>query len=300
MAKVAIADLLQRYLPSAQFNQAMEEFLDKGNPDRVVAWPVEPMPEWARGFRPRIFLDLGSGLGGVTAATLIRLAQWGCLAQLEKVVLVDRDAMLHHEGARGLQGFLKQRIADTLRRIGCPGVEVQVHIREIMIEPAGQGMSIPLLDQICPFADLILASHVTYYFGDGSGRELVEALGRRYLGPQGLIWVNIRDLDCPAYAMRRDILIKLGISDLQPLDYAEFFPIDDLGRTAGLRLVGRSRIEGDVRHRQHRSRVAGLIMWRAEFDPSEALSLPLREAATALAESDGPLYSETQFILAAR
>ena len=61
--------------------------------------------------------------------------------------------------------------------------------------------------------DLIVASHVTYYFGNGLGLDLVNRLASHHLAPGGRIWLVIRRLNCPIYEVRAQAIKQLGSDD---------------------------------------------------------------------------------------
>jgi hypothetical protein len=292
--------VLGRVLPSAQFNRSMEDMIEKENPDKSVAWPRQPTPSWAVGFRPKTILDLGSGRGSVTSATLVRLAQWDCLGELKRIVLVERDNDLHSAGAQGLKNFLEIKIQQTLHARELHGVKVEAHVRELCVVPSRDGTSdvVPLAE-VCPKADLILASHVTYYFGDGSGTEFVDGLVRHRLFPGGRLWVNIRDLNCPAYKRRRALLSTLGVVEPQPFDYSEHFDSVVIPALLDLRLLDKATIDVDTRPGSDRARAVRLIMWRADLNLEDEEARPMIQAAAEVSSEEGPVYSETQFILAA-
>lgn len=290
---------LGRFLPNAVFTHQVEMFFEKENPDKVVPWPKHPIPSWAYSFRPRVFLDLGSGLGGQTSATLMRLAQWGCLEKLERVVLVDRDTELYTSGAQGLRRHLESRISNTLLMFNLTDIEVQAHVEELTVaRNEDNQIEVDPLAKICPEADLILASHVTYYFGDGSGRELIEGLLQSHISSGGKLWVNIRDLNCPVYSKRYDTVKSLGLVDEQPFDYSEYFYSDVIPNLAHMRLIDTATIGVDVRPGVDRVSAAYLAMWRTNIDPDDEHLLPMLNAAQSLEMQTGPVFSETHFIIA--
>jgi SAM-dependent methyltransferase len=286
-------------MPGAIFNRAMEALLEKEDPDKVVAWPAKPIPAWARTFRPHVFLDLGCGLGAVTTSVLRRLAHWGCLATLREVVVVDNDVGLHNGGGPGLKAYLEQRIGHVLAELGILNVSVRAEIETLRVISSNRGDEPDLapLERICPRADLILASHVTYYFGDGSGRELVTALAGHRLSDRGLIWVDVRDLDCPVYRARQRLLETFGINEPRPFDYAEHFEAHVIGQVPKLALVDRRRVEVAARPGSDAALAARLMMWRGDVSGDSLREKAMFDAATLVAKTAPHLYSETQFVL---
>ena len=289
---------LERHLPDAEFNRLMERYIEKEDPDKIIGWPKSPVPPWALGFRPKVVLDLGCGLGAVTTSVLRRLHEWGCLSRLREVVLVDNDPALHDQGAPGLKVFLESRVRTVLDELGLRNFAVTAHVETLRVETSRTGVSdLTPLDQICPKADLVLASHVTYYFGDGSGQALVDAIARRRLSPGGRIWVDIRDLDCPVYRARRDLLVRIKANEPQPFDYAEYFEKAVLPRLSSVSLLDRAHVDVQVRPGTDSGHAAMLMMWRGELRGATPRERAMIEAATVAANSAAHLYSETQFIL---
>lgn len=293
------SDVFTHFLPGAQFTRFVERTFEKENPEKSIAWPRRPIPDWADAFKPKVLLDLGSGLGAQTSATLSRLAHWGCLEKLERVVLVDCDKELHNHGGRGLKLFLESRTGHTLRGLGLRDVNVEAFVKRLsVIRKADGQLDVSPLAEICPKADLILVSHVTYYFGDGSGYELLDGIARHRLLSGGRLWVNIRDLNCPVYQKRRAVLSALGITEPQPFDYSEYFLSAVVPRLPNLELLDRATIDVNVRPGEDRARAARFLMWRMDVESGEEAMQPLFDAGTQCSAENGPLYSETQFILA--
>lgn len=61
--------------------------------------------------------------------------------------------------------------------------------------------------------DLIVASHVTYYFDNG-GATLAYALSSRLLSDSGVLWIITRDRSCPFYQLRESILLEEMLHDV--------------------------------------------------------------------------------------
>jgi hypothetical protein len=287
-----------RTLPNAEFQRLMEAMLEKESPDKVLGWGAHPIPAWAVGFRPRTILDIGTGLGAVTTSVLFRLAQWGCLSDLRRVVLTERDEKLHPNGSEGLKAFLEARISDVLDAADIRGVKVDAQIVDLALSGGSSGIpSLKPVSRFCPPADLVLASHVSYYFGDGSGCQLVDAIGHNLLSPHGRLWVAIRSRDCPVYRSRYDALRTLNVEDPQPLDYAEEFEVGLARQMSHLRLLDKQDVAMDVRSGTDRLHAAILMMWRRDVQKGEAFGRQMIGAAEKACLSVQPLLTERQFIL---
>lgn len=288
-----------RTLPNAEFQRLMEAMLEKESPDKVLGWGAHPVPAWAVGFRPKTILDVGTGLGAVTTSVLFRLAQWGCLSDLRHVVLTERDEKLHPDGSIGLKAFLEARVSHTLKAADIHGVKVDAQIVDLALSGGSSGTpSLKPVSNFCPPADLVLASHVSYYFGDGSGCQLVDAIGHNLLSPNGRLWVAIRSRDCPVYKSRYDALRTLNVEDPQPLDYAEEFEVGLVRKMSPLRLLDKRNVAMDVRSGTDRLRAAILMMWRRDVQQGEVFGQHMIGAAEEACLSVQPLLTERQFILA--
>ena len=285
-----------RSVPEAEFVTRIDDLLEKGIPDKVIPWSAEEPPLWVRGFRPRLIIDLGSGKGGFIRSVLLRLGQWDCLDKLERVVLVESDKALSPDGKNGVRATLVRRIRSTLLEVGKPAVRVDVVLEPIQLDKVGAGNQ-KVIRVLEPYydADLIVASHVTYYFGDGSGQELVRTLCERYLSGFGRIWCVIRKRGCPIYEARARTLRTLGTDDIKPFDYAEYFESAMLPMLPGVCVHA-----ADDKHYLSDARKVGrfdaayLLMWR-EAPP--AISTPEVEAVSGIMDESVPLFAERHFIL---
>jgi len=155
---------------------------------------------------------------------------------------------------------------------------------------------IPQLEPIGKKADLVILSHVTYYFGDGSGRDLLQAIRDRYLSEDGIIWCVIRKHDCPIYQMRQLTLTQMGIAESKPYDYAEYFQTSVLPHLKGLHLID-CRDQGYLRDPKMEDRLeaAYSLMWRDP--PNLAGDSAYSQAVMALKGVANALFDERHFIL---
>ncbi len=294
----SVATALSRYLPSGNFTRAMEELIEKENPDNTVGWPASPVPDWATGFRPRVIADLGTGLGGETIAVLTRLALWGCLGDLRSIHLFEHDGTLDADGKQGIKRFLEHRIRSGPLAALLGDVDVQAHTDSLSVELHAGRLCLEPLEGLGIKPDFVLASHITYFFDDGSGERLARAILDSQLSADGLLWMNIRNLHCPAYEGRAAAMALLGIEDPQPFDYAEQFVARVLPALQMARPVDVATVAPRLRAGADRQTAAELIMWRSTLDASTACPEVLRSAITVCAQGELPLFAETQFVIA--
>ena len=290
------AALLAHYLPSAEFTRAMDYMVEKENPANSIAWPAEPVPAWARHLRVQHLADLGTGVGGETSAMLMRLGQWGCLNDLSEIHLFEHDAQLCPGGKADLAAALEARLRPCVPSHVQATVRFILHTESMTVHGAlGHAVIEPIAQRQLHF-EFIFASHITYFFGDGSGQDLAHALCNHALKPGGIAWLNIRDQESPAYRARRDTLQHLGMADVQPYDYAEYFLQTTLP-TLGARALDHRTVAPHLRPGVDRQEAAELMMWRGRITGHSKQAAAMREAAKLCARSEAPLFSETQFII---
>ncbi|GEM_PF-2966621 len=287
----------ERRIPEAEFVIRIDQLLEKGLPEKTVPWPADSPPAWARGFRPQTIVDLGTGVGGFMRSVLLRLGQWGCLEGLKRLVLIESDKALSPSGSEmGLQRLLLMKAKEALAVAGKSDVAVETVIAPVRVE-SKDGFQEGVISVLEPYraVDLIIASHITYYFGDGSGRELLPALGR-YLSPNGgRLWCVIRKQNCPIYQTRAKTLAKLGQDDVKPFDYAEYFervvlpvfPEFVVLETADKGYLGDPGQEG-------RADAAYFLMWREVPLHHEN---PYWQAVADIVAAPEPLFVERHFIV---
>ena len=283
-----------RRVPEGEFVVLVEKFLEKREPDATIPWPASETPKWAQNFSPRVIVDLGTGVGGFIRSVLVRLGQWGCLDNLKKIVLIEPDTSMLPGGETSLRNLLVQQTADALAV--CQREPV---LADVIVDPITIGddrcEKIDVLESYGA-VDLIVASHITYYFGDGSGMGLIRALSKRYLSPTGKIWCVIRKQQCPIYAIRKKMLLQWGLSEVKPFDYAEYFEAEVLPRLSHITLLdtGDKDYLADARFKD-RKLAAHLLMWR-EILENEISTASYKQAISNLPD-DGAWFSERHFIL---
>jgi hypothetical protein len=283
-------------IPEAEFVIRIDQLLEKRLPEKTIPWSAGSPPLWARGFRPRTIVDLGTGVGGFISSVLLRLGQWGCLEQLERLVLIEGDETLSLTVDEGLPRLLSAKAEDALAAAGKTNVSVEVVVAPVQVEGKEESKEgvIRVLDPY-PEIDLIVASHITYYFGDGSGRLLLPALGR-YLSKAGRLWCVIRKQECPIYQARAKTLAMSDYDEVKPFDYAEyfeqavlpFFPEFVTLETADKGYLGDPGQEG-------RADAAYFLMWREV--PQQPYDTSYWQAVADIVAAPEPLFVERHFIV---
>lgn len=291
-------DLFARLLPAGAFTRSIENLVEKDNPDNVIGWPADPVPHWAKGFHPFSIADLGSGLGGETISMLSRLGQWGCLDNLGEVHLFEHDLTLSNGSLKTLPQILKDRVESVLKQYVAKSVNIEVHTQSMKLGKTDGRWVVDPISKYLRQVDLVFASHITYFFDDGSGAHFTDALLQEHLAPEGRLWVNIRDRQCAVYEARAAALVALDIREPQPFDYAEFYRDHVLPHLPAARVLDSSSVSPRLRAHANRHLAAELMMWRTTIDTVAARSAQVLRSATEQASAgDGPLFSETQFIL---
>lgn len=291
-----VADTTQRKIPEADFVRYIDESLGKADPGRSIPWAVDSPPPWAKEFHPKVIWDLGCGLGAFTESIILCLDSWGCLDRLEKFILVEGDKKLYQQPEQGLSTKLYNRIKNVLVVCGRGDAIVEVCMENIFFNRKEGNIisSVSPLDGFSPpRADLIIASHITYYFEDGSGLSIVQALQSHHLQIHGKIWCVIRNLECPIYRMRRQVLKDLKIPDPKPYDYAESFHAKVLPRLKGLQLKAEKSNGYNINGPQC-LKISYVLMWREMPGLRES---SYKRASQAVCGKSDPLFEETHFIL---
>lgn len=286
----------KRCIPEGEFVLRIDELLKKWMPEKTIPWPAGIPPQWARGFRPRTIVDLGSGVGGFIGSALLRLGQWGCLERLERLVLIESDEMLSPTGREGLQRLLSAMAGGALAAVGRTEVSIEVVIEPVRVESKGSNKE-GMISVLEPYlkVDLIVASHITYYFGDGSGRELLQSLGQ-YLSPTGRLWCVIRRKGCPIYQARAKTLTLMRHDEVKPFDYAEYFEETVLPAFSDFVILETADKGYLADPRQAgRADAAYFLMWREV--PQQPDDTPYWQAVDDIVAELAPLFVERHFIV---
>ncbi|MFH7042218.1 hypothetical protein ABT392_07865 [Paucibacter sp. JuS9] len=277
-------------IPEADFVVEIDDLLEKHRPSLTVPWSLHDVPAWARHFRPRNVIDIGAGLGAFTSSFIECLKHWSCLGDLRKVLLLDGEQALF--GADPVQGAA--HVCQAVRaKLGAsaPDAEIAYDMRNVEVV----GSYVHPLNDLPWQADLIVASHVTYYLGDGSGLDLVRSLGAHHLAPGGRIWVVIRRLHCPIYERRSRTLELMNREDPKPLDYAERFLAMAAQALPGLKILAHRTLRFAInRPEPERLRAIHLLMWRA---PPDEVAFPDGWRATKEAARSATPFHEEHLVL---
>jgi SAM-dependent methyltransferase len=258
-----------------QFQGVLDRGLNKDDASKVVPWSDSP-PAWAQGFRPLRILDIGCAAGFHTAAVLTRLAEWDVLSELRELVLIEREADAGRAAVDRCIKILKPT-----------GISCRVRLsKDATIE------NNKLLADGTPIGqfDLIIASHVSYYFGENGAENLVEAALESLAPSNGYLWLVLRKRSSPVYQERLRVLKLEGKKDDSRNDYAEN------AKTAISRILPPAEII-DVMNcgyldestpRRQRERLSSLLMWRQQVK---------HPFSAALADQKGPIYIEQNLIV---
>ncbi len=70
--------------------------------------------------------------------------------------------------------------------------------------------------------DLVIASHVTYYFQDGALKLVTEIIDK-LMSTNGIAWFVVRDRNCSFYQARTKYLSNYNFRDLHPHQFSSYF-----------------------------------------------------------------------------
>ena len=252
------SDLANLPFPDAAFVQHIDVLLQKDDPSVTIPW--RRRPRWARPESVKHMVDIGAGVGRFTQSVTSTLGRWGAFAKEPTITLVDGDQALFGDlGVPGARTALE--VNEAVRKTAHAfGVDAKVRIDERNAAIRPNGTLFPLSQQ--QQVDLIVASHVTYYFSDGSGLDFARACSQ-HISPGGLLWLVIRREDCPIYRARAKLLSEIGLVDPKPFDYAEHFllNIKELGDNFRL-VVHSTKLYALPSKASDRLAATHLLMWR--------------------------------------
>jgi hypothetical protein len=281
--------------PYSEFQERIDDAFARDNPARSVPWGSS-RPDWAAPFSPKTILDVGCAKARFTTSVLGRLGTWECLKDVKKIVLVESEPGFDANCPDAAED-IRRRCRDTLSRYGRKNVDVQLVNQPAVVERRlsifGAQSKLSIATEMMPTADMIIASHITYYFASG-GAEFIHALAGS-LTRSGLIWLVVRKRDCPIYRERSQVLNKVYQS-IDQRDYAEDMETI-IQRSPNLELIDAS--DRDFLSLGERPSdcvdLAYLLMWRTASTGS--MADPKFHAARKVCLAQEPLYSERHFIV---
>ncbi len=261
------------------FQGIIDHSLNKANPASSIPWCEDSPPLWAKGFLPKRIIDIGCAKAQFTQAVLIRLGQWGCLGALEEILLLDKEAGLIVDAERNCRSAVAPFVKN-MPIIKGKTATVSINSGELSVD-----------GQLLPSAGLIIASHVTYFFGQPGGIDLVEAVLRNLMPTGGLGWFVIRKRNCPIYKLRIQRLSTRDKKDDSPNDYAECLEAEMRAKNmcVSIRDSRDCQFLGAEVEQTERSRIASLLMWRSLTD----------DCMEEFKHFNEPLFSERHIILSA-
>lgn len=283
--------------PYDDFQGFIDETLAKHDPSASIPWPDLPVPAWALDRRPAEIMDVGAATGRFTTAVLQKLGAWDCLSRLRRLHLVEEEPSFAGPGGEAVEREVRTRSQSALGR--STSARVEVRLSNVSAAPSGQGRS-PLMvgGVVSGQVDLIIASHVTYYFPDG-GRALLRAVGSTLRPRGGFGWIVVRRRDCPLYRARQHALAIQSGPQGDPETFAEDLEEWLASDGSGLELIDvrdQSFLAGLARSRTLLD-AASLLMWRR---PYAALAASEEAALEHALDTDEPLFTETHFIVGPR
>lgn len=152
-------------------------------------------------------LDIGAGEGKFTCVLLMQLMNLNLLELNATIDVIEPEEEL------------RLKFMENINKIA-NGFIINFHnLNELPSEDSKLFSAINSIEQ---HYDLIIASHVTYYFPDG-GINLAYRLVSKILREDGVAWFVIRNRRCSFYETKAEILRKNKIPDVNFHQYAESF-----------------------------------------------------------------------------
>ena len=249
-------------------------------------------------FQPVTVLDLGAATGKFTAAVMQRLGEWQCLQALRSLQLVEEEPDFGGPERSIAEASITARCRSALAPFADPSAEIELSNELAVVIDGGEinDPRIKIGHNIIENADLILASHLTYYFHDG-GRAFIQALANGLRRSSGLGWIVVRSKECPIYRELEKHLRDIGYNNVgAETGYAEDLEKWIASPESGLKLIDaryQSYLKGTIR-RQSDMNAASLLMWRK---PLQALSGVEKARLKMVLRSKDPLFVERHFIV---
>jgi SAM-dependent methyltransferase len=174
----------------------------------------------AKSWTVKRILDIGAGEGKFTRLVIDLLKESNACPGPLHVDVIEKDDTLYEQCRLLLEG-----IGATCRRVptGQNGQTFELaKDREDLLIFADHWKDTLSKEGLEPGYDLLIASHVTYYF-DNAGTDLAYAFGSRLLKKSGHAWFVIRDRDCPFYRCRDEFLAASGLPDIHRDCFSDSF-----------------------------------------------------------------------------
>lgn len=221
-------------------------------------------------------LDIGAGEGTFLKLVLQLLQDNGALADDLTVSVIEKEDTLWRKCHTLLQSD----------RIRCERIQIDTNTRSTVKLPSDRVALIRSIDALKKTAgdgyDLIIASHVAYYF-DNAGFDLAYALISRLLKPQGYAWFVIRDRDCPFYRCRDGFLAAASLPDIHRECFSDSF-LDRvrclIDNSPGTRPIMEQKRTLSLSSDENREGLVSYLMWLSgltESQVNEACSVAAQE-----------------------
>ena len=247
----------------------LRHFLPSNHPERDWEDVVECIPkehgQYAEqiAFLKRTFnagsikaiLDVGAGDGSFTRTILNLLEERQLLAKNPIVHIVEKEDALFAKLKLVVPRAERLRVSDERFDFS----EQSEGLLEDVERIAGANE--------CRY-DLIIASHVTYYF-DNAGVTLIYSLASRLLCEEGLIWVITRDRSCALYQKREEILLRERLIDVNRASFSDsivdrlncIYELGSLGDAIQPTLIPRASTLTIPEDAEKQKRLFGYLLW---------------------------------------
>ena len=185
-----------------------------------------------KGWRVKRILDVGCGEGTFTEVALQLLELSGALSDDFELHLMEKNEKLKNICIETLTGgnaresdphrfqiALNQKKGNASFLAGRGDDSIKLEENTFSDDEGNLRNRVESLRDTYGTYDLIIASHVSYYF-EGNGSEAAYLISSRLLKKTerpdigGCAWFVIRDRDCPFYKCRRQILFKHQLPDI--------------------------------------------------------------------------------------
>jgi hypothetical protein len=178
-------------------------------------------------------LMVGAGDGKLAQMAIQLLAATDLLDSDLNVDVIENDDALWHACASRLTGSQEREI-DLIERVTfcvsagpvTNAVRYSGYLRQKGLAyfelPSLEGPLLIAVEQLGSNYDLIIASHITYYFPD-TGVTLAYFLASRCLKSDGIAWFVVRDRDCGVFKLREELLHEASLPDVNHDHFSDSF-----------------------------------------------------------------------------